>query len=466
MYRKALDEYFTLHRQEFIGDLCRLLKIESVKGAPAPHAPYGEGPAAALDEAMAMARDCGFTVTDHDRRVMTADMNDAPAGVDILAHLDVVPGGEGWTVTSPFVPVIKGDLIYGRGTSDDKGPAVAALYAMRAVKALNIPLRKNVRLILGTDEECGSSDAEWYYARNDEAPMTFSPDADFPLVNVEKGRIHGRLSAVCPAGEALPRVSAFRCGERSNVVSLTAEADVSGLTAAQAAPVAVQCERDTGVTYRLTDTARGLHVSAEGVSAHGSTPDKGNNPLTGLIELLCRLPLARDGAAECLAALRRLFPHGGHEGTALGIARKDELAGSTTVALTVLHLENGALSAEFDARLSLAATEENTAAVLRRTLSDAGFTYTCSATEPHCVPADSPLVQTLLRCYETYTGQKGEPLAMGGATYVHNLKNGVAFGCIPPGADTHMHGADEWMSIDTLLLSAKMFAQAIIDLCS
>lgn len=464
MYRKALDEYFALHRQEFTDDLCRLLKIESVKGEALPDMPYGPGPAAALDAAMSMARDYGFTVTDHDHRVVTVDMNDCPAQLDILAHLDVVPGGEGWTVTSPFAPVVKSDIIYGRGTSDDKGPAMAALYALRAVKELNIPLKKNVRLILGTDEECGSSDVAWYYAHNPEAPMTFSPDAEFPVINIEKGRIHGLLSA-CWQTSTLPCLRSLHCGERANVVSRTARATVAGFTAAEAADVASQVEQATGVAFTLQDTAAGLHVTAQGVSAHGSTPEKGNNPLTGLLTLLCRLPLA-DGSVPYLAALNRLFPHGDYYGAAAGIARKDDLAGPTTAALTVLHLENGALSGEFDVRTSLSATEENTDAVLRRALTDAGFAYQCSTTRPHHVPADSPLVQELLHCYKTYTGQKGETLAMGGATYVHDLKNGVAFGCIPPEVDTHMHGADEWMSLDTLFLSAKMFAQAIIDLCS
>src|SRR5699024_10557105 len=107
--------------------------------------------------------------------------------LDILAHLDVVPAGEGWTVTEPFEPVEKDGRLYGRGTADDKGPAVAALYALRAVKELGIPLKKRVRLILGTDEECGSSDIQHYYAVEKEAPMTFSPDGAFPVVNIEKG---------------------------------------------------------------------------------------------------------------------------------------------------------------------------------------------------------------------------------------------------------------------------------------
>ena len=137
-------------------------------------------------------------------------MNNKDAQLDILAHLDVVPAGDGWTVTKPFEPVVKDGKIYGRGTADDKGPAVAALYAMRAVNELGIPLKKNVRLILGTDEECGSSDITHYYSVEKEAPMTFSPDASFPVINIEKGRIEGNFTAEFEPSDKLPKMVSFK----------------------------------------------------------------------------------------------------------------------------------------------------------------------------------------------------------------------------------------------------------------
>ena len=93
-----------------------------------------------------------------------------------------------------FVPVVKDGKIYGRGTATIRS-GHRSLYAMRAVKELGIPVRKNVRLILGTDEECGSSDIEHYYSVEKEAPMTFSPDGEFPVVNIEKGRLPGHFTA-------------------------------------------------------------------------------------------------------------------------------------------------------------------------------------------------------------------------------------------------------------------------------
>lgn len=465
MYQKQLAAYFASHRQELVDDICRLVAIESVGGEAQPGMPYGVGPARALHTAMELAQRMGFSATDYDGYVLTVDMNDKPAQLDILAHLDVVPGGEGWTVTTPFAPVEKDGLLYGRGVADDKGPAVAALYAMRAVKELGIPPSKNVRLILGTDEERGSSDIEHYYQQNPEAPMTFSPDADFPLINIEKGRVLGRLSAQWESSELLPRILTLHCGERPNVVPQSAEAAIAGLTAAEVSPIAAEVTEQTGICFHLTDTDMGMRLLAEGIGAHASTPQQGRNALTGLLELLCRLPLQMDGAMQRLSVLHQLFPHGEFGGESAGMVCRNTLSGDTTLAFTVLHLQDNTLHGEFDSRTAISAVKESTADVLAAKLAENGITPDFECTAPHHVSAESPLVQELLHCYERYTGNKGVPLAMGGFTYVHDLKNGVAFGCTMPGFEPHMHGADECVDIDTLLLSGQMFAQAIIDLC-
>lgn len=465
MIQNQLNDYFAAHRQEMVDDICRLVRIDSVKGEPRPGMPFGAGPAAALEEALAMARDMGFAVKNWDGYVGTVDFGPGERQLDMLAHLDVVPVGNDWTVTAPFVPVEKDGMLYGRGTADDKGPAVAALYAMRAVKDLGIPLQKSVRLILGTDEESGSADIAHYYQHQEEAPMTFSPDADFPVINIEKGRAHGVFAANWEAGEALPRLVSFHAGTRANVVPGLAEAVVAGVSAELVRSAAQLVTAETGITFELTEGADGTKITAHGESAHGSLPKDGNNALTGLLTLLCRLPLTRDGAMERLHGLNELFPHGDWRGIAAGVDLHNDLSGDTTLACTVLHLEGGELRGEFDGRTAIGANQENTCDVLIDAMAKRGITLDCRHRPEHHVPADAPIVTELLKCYEQYTGRKGEPLAIGGGTYVHNLKNGVAFGCAMPGVDNHLHGADEFAIVDDLILSAQMFAQAIVDLC-
>ena len=229
MYRNEIEGFIDSHREEMIEDICTLCRINSEKMPYVEGKPYGEGPFQALQAALGMAEGYGFSIRNYDNYVGTADLNDKERQLDILAHLDVVPAGEGWTETKPFEPVVKDGKLFGRGTADDKGPAVAALYAMRAVKELGIPLNKNVRLILGTDEECGSSDIVNYYDKEEEAPMTFSPDAEFPVINIEKGRLEGHFHASFQASEAMPRLVKVEAGIKANEVPGKARADLEGL---------------------------------------------------------------------------------------------------------------------------------------------------------------------------------------------------------------------------------------------
>lgn len=467
MYRKEIEAYIDSHRKEMLDDICALCRINSEKMPYTEGKPYGEGPFRALSEALEMAEKYGFAVKNYDNYVGTADLNDGPSHLDILAHLDVVPAGEGWQVTEAFEPVEKDGKLYGRGTADDKGPAVAALYAMRCVKELGIPLKKNVRLILGTDEECGSSDIAHYYSVEKEAPMTFSPDGSFPVVNIEKGRLEGHFDASWEKSSALPALAWLDCGVKANVVPGKAKALVKGLKKKEAEEIAARTEKESGIAFTLEETAAGLEILAEGEGAHASTPQEGKNALTGLLELIARLPLAKSPQMEVLMGLLNLIPHGDTSGSALGIAMEDERSGSLTLAFSMLKVTETGLEGVFDSRCPICATEDNVLKVVKARMAQKGIVLrNDSMIPPHYVDGDSHFVKVLNQAYEEYTGLKGGCLSMGGGTYVHSLKNGVAFGASFPGTDNRMHGADEFAVIDELLASAKIFAQVIAELCS
>ena len=466
-YREKIEQYIDSHRQEMINDICALCRINSEKMSYKEGMPYGEGAYHALEAALGMAEQYGFSINNYDNYVGTADLNDKEAQLDILAHLDVVPAGEGWKETEAFEPVEKDGLLFGRGTADDKGPAVAAMYAMRAVKELKLPLKKNVRLILGTDEECGSSDIAHYYAVEKEAPMTFSPDGSYPVVNIEKGRLAGNFTAEWTPDDKLPRIESVQAGIKENVVPGKAFAIVKGLDQEVLEAAMEAVEKETGVRFRLELNDNAMELTAIGSGAHASTPAEGNNALTGLLTLLDRLEFAPCEQTKMIHNLLTLFPHGDTRGEALGVAMADELSGELTMALSMMTITEKDLSGTFDSRSPICATDENMLETIRRNMKAAGMTlHNDSMTPPHHVDGNSHFVKTLLNVYEEYTGQKGECIAMGGGTYVHSLKNGVAFGASMPGTDNRMHGADEFAVIDELLMSAKMFAQVIVELCS
>lgn len=467
MYRKEIEEFVEAHRQEMLEDICTLCRINSEKMPYKEGMPYGEGAFTALAEALSMAENYGFSITNYDNYVGTVDLNEKESQLDILAHLDVVPAGEGWKETEPFEPVVKGDKLFGRGTADDKGPAVAALYAMRAVKELGIPLKKNVRLILGTDEECGSSDIAHYYAIEKEAPMTFSPDGSYPVVNTEKGGLNGHFTASFAPSDALPKLVSVEAGIKVNVVPGKARATVQGIDVEVMEKAAEEVSGETGIRFEFDVEEDAATITAIGAGAHASKPEEGNNALTGLLVLIQRLPFAPCEQISAIGRLLELIPHGDTSGKALGIAMSDELSGDLTLAFSLLTISDRELDGTFDSRCPVCATKENVLEVAKAKMAEKGFTLlNDSMKPPHHVDEDSEFIRTLLRTYEEYTGRTGECIAIGGGTYVHELKNGVAFGAAMPETDNRMHGADEFAVIEELIVSAKMFAQVIVDLCS
>ncbi len=469
MEKTRIDAWFDRPevRQELIHWIGRLVAVESVKGDPAPGAPFGPGPKAALEEALALCAQEGFACGSYDNYVGTVDLNDRATQLHILGHLDVVAAGSGWD-TPPFSCVHQDGILYGRGVSDDKGPVCAALMAMKAVRELG-GTAKNVRLILGTDEESGSADLAYYYAREPYAPNSFTPDADFPLIHIEKGHYHPDFGAGWEAEAATPRVTSLTGGIRFNVVPPEAQATVAGLTADPALDsLCRQAEKITGATFEVEAAEGGVRFLCHGKNAHAAMPDTGINAIQALLEVLARLPLADCASTQAVNALHALFPFGDTRGEALGIAKSDEESGALTLNLALLSLDDHGFTAKFDSRFPVSSTEENCKAACEAALAQHGFSVTGDGemTPVHRVSADSPFVQTLLRCYSLYTGEPDpKPLAIGGGTYVHDIPGGVAFGCDFPGFDPRMHAANEQASVDNLLLSAKIFAQAIFEVC-
>ena len=466
MYKERIESYFADKEQMLVDAVCRLVSIDSVEGDAAPGAPFGPGPAAALDEALKLADEWGLITTNHEGYVGTADLCEGEDALHILGHLDVVAPGEGWTVTEPYKPLVEGGMIYGRGTDDDKGPVVASLLAMKAVKDLGVPLKANCRCIMGTNEESGSGDIAWYFARHPFAPATFSPDAGFPVVNTEKGNLRPLFTASWDKQEALPRLARFHGGIRFNVLPGDASAAVEGISAADMVSYARDITARTGIQFSYAAEDGLTVVRAKGTGSHAAWPEGGNNALTGLLALLCALPLADGPCKSALHALNELMPHGDYYGKALGIAQEEPVAGKLTLSFTILEVDETGLKGAFDSRVPLCATEENCLQVAKAAFEARGFTFEGAQNAAHHTPADSPFVQTLLKRYEDYTGLKGECLSTGGGTYVHDIPGGVAFGCTLPGFDTRLHGADERVRIADLMVSAKMFAHIIIDLCA
>ncbi len=462
-----IEAYFQEKEEQLVSLVTRLVRIPSVLGDPGENMPFGAGPANALREALTAAGELGLSAASYDGYVGTVDLNAQDTALHILCHLDVVEPGAGWSVTQPFAPIEKDGSLYGRGVADDKGPAAAVLLAMQCVKELQLPLKHNVRLILGTDEENGSRDIAYYYNKEPYAPCAFSPDAEFPLICTEKGRYSPTFSKQWEVSEELPRILSVSGGVQHNAVPADAEAVIEGVPMSFLMPRAQLGTRITGAQFFISPAGPGrIKISAHGKGCHASTPQEGINGITALLEMLGVLPFAESESKNTLHALLELIPHKETTGKGLGISMSDEASGELTLALTKLNFTQSGVTGLLDCRTPLCADERGCKEKAEQSFADRGFDCQGEMIPPHHVPEDSPLVQTLLQCYQQYTGREGKAQATGGGTYVHDIPGGVAFGAIMPGFDTQMHGPDEHIPVKDLITAAKIYAQAIAELCS
>ncbi|NMB68096.1 MAG: M20 family metallopeptidase [Chloroflexi bacterium] len=465
MHQEMIQRYFETCEDQMVAAITKLVSIRSVRGEAQPGLPFGKGPAEALAVALTIAGEMGFATDNVDNYVGTVDLNDRETRLGILCHLDVVAEGSGWS-TPPYTVVQKDGMLFGRGASDDKGPLVAALFALKAVKDLGIPLKYNARLILGTDEETDSADIKYYFARHAAPPYTFSPDGFFPLTNTEKGSYKTTFTKSWAVSNALPRITAVKGGEIINVIPGHAEARVEGLSATELHSYCDAAALATGVQFDLNVEHGAVRITAAGKGGHAASPQKANNALTALLSLLAALPIAESDSFSAIQQLSQLFPHGDYTGQALGIAQSDEISGPLTISFNIFEQTLEGFKGRFDSRTPLCATRENCIDVVDARFAALGIQVENKIISPHHTPCDSPFVQTLLAAYEQYTGLNGFCESTGGGTYVHDIEGGVAFGAILPGFEPYFHGADERVRVADLLTAAKIFTQVIIDLCA
>ena len=459
-----LQAYLDRNKARFTEDLRRLVEIDSVRTEAKPGMPFGEGGAKALAEAAAILAEHGYAVKNYDNFALEADLGPAPE-LMLLAHLDVVPVGDGWT-KEPFALTVEGDTVYGRGSTDDKGPAAACILAMDACRALWGEPKTGVRLVLGSGEETGSEDMRHYFSLRPTLPYTLSPDAEYPLINIEKGHFSPYFTKTAENGGE-KRLISFTGGNTQNIVPGKARAQVAGFTAAELSPYADRAAEATGASFTVEDTPNGCAVLCAGVSAHASTPEKGVNAQTALLTLLCSLPLDENETAKTLAALLKLFPHRETDGRGVGVKTADAVSGALTLNFGVLHYENGTFRCGADMRCPVCADGSGIEETFLAAVSPYGFSYVGEPklTPSHCVPEESRLVQTCLQGYEAHTGEPGKCVAIGGGTYVHDIEGGIAFGVEFPGRDYRIHGADEYADLNEMLQTAAMYADVIRELC-
>lgn len=438
-------------KDDMIASIQQNMRIESVRGESAPGAPYGEGPKAALDDVLALGEKLGFRTGQADNRVGWIEYGEGEEMVGILGHVDVVPAGDGWTHPA-FGAEIHDGVLWGRGCLDDKGPVIMAVYALKAIRDLNLPIDRRIRVLFGSDEECGSSCVKYYVENGYEMPtIGFTPDAQFPAIFCEKGTSNFLAGTkIYNKGEI--DVAYFGGGVAANVVPPVCKLIVNG-------PLKVTPEEGITVTEENGKTI----VEATGFSAHGSTPELGVNAVVKLLNAVKE----NDFGGDFQQLVNFILEEIGNEtnGKSLDILYQDEETGETTVNLGVVKYDGEEMSFTLDIRYPKNGDAEVIDDKVINRINSYNFDVLKKTNNKLLyVPKDSELVSKLVKVYEAQTGDKREPIAIGGGTYAKEFPNMVAFGPVFPGEPDVIHQPNERVAVEQLIRAAQVTAAAMYEL--
>lgn len=454
-------------KYELIRELQELIQIDSVldEEHATIEAPFGPGPQAALTWMLEKAHAQGMQIKNIDQMAGHIEIGSGDELLGILCHVDVVPAGqlEAWQYP-PFEGVVVDGKLYGRGAIDDKGPTIAAWLAMKMIHNANYPLEKRVRMIIGTDEESGFRCVDRYFEKEEMPTIGFAPDADFPLINAEKGIAVLSFHKQLQAQQEKEQLVSFKAGTRSNMVPDLAEAVVENVQKAFKEKFYEYLDKNQ---YEGTLFQQGKRyiIAVKGQSAHAMEPEKGRNAAV----LLARFLKDELTTANSLQFVRFMAEQIGsdHFGSSLNLRFSDKASGNTTINAGVVNFnrEHGG-EIVVSLRYSVTFPFEEKITMLQQAIRGSGFTVDIqSNSAPHYIPADDELVQTLERVYRSYTGDDTTPLlSTGGGTYARVLKKGVAFGSLFPNEQDVAHQANEYVVIDHLVKAAAIYAEAIVQL--
>lgn len=451
-------------QDELLAELQQLIQIPSVldeKQSSTDH-PFGPEPLKALEWMLQKGQQAGMQVKNVDQMAGHIEMGEGEELLGILGHVDVVPAGKGWTYP-PFEGHIENDRLYGRGAIDDKGPTMAAWMAMKMVKEAGIPLNKRVRLIIGTDEESGFRCVKRYFEKEEMPHIGFAPDADFPIINAEKGISTLRFTTAKVEQEE--QLQSFQAGTRTNMVPDLATAVVYGEldTIEQEFEQFTQQHQLQGSIERKDHT---IQLSLEGKSAHAMEPNDGINAGVYLAEFLKDV-VTTAGSKTFVEFISTSF-FNDSRGNAFGLNYNDEMSGDTTLNAGIISFDPAkGGTVDVSLRYSVTYDFEKQLTQCQTIMSDKGIAVdVTSNSKPHYIEESDDLIQSLSRVYERQTGEKATLLSIGGGTYARVLKKGVAFGMLFPGEKDVAHQVDEFVDIPNLIKAVAIYADAICELAS
>lgn len=467
--RKKIEAWIEAHREEFVTELQGLARIPSVsrQDLAEENAPFGPDCRKVLDYALERGRFYNFDAEDLGNGCAGAiTWGDKDNAIGIVAHLDVVPVGDGWAYPvfgATYLP--EHDCLIGRGVSDNKSAAVMGLFAMRMLREFGYPLKHGVKLFLGMSEETGMQDMQMLLDKGYKFPkLSLVPDAAFPVNFGQKGSVDGEIVADCQGN-----LIAFDSGSVRNVVPDYAECVVTlDESAVLAALEKVPEEDKCMLTVKAVEN--GTHISASGTSGHAARPAASDSAIKRLTRALTLSDMLEGSCKNAIAQLADLTQDA--FGQSEGVAYADEISGELTLVYGVAHLKDGKLTVSVDSRCSITIDQAKLESDLRADWQKRGYEVeNFEMTRPFYIPKDDSRVQALQEIYKDITGREDEPYTMGGGTYSRVVPDAISFGPGIPGTVRDLsflpaghggaHGRDEVIFMESIHTCMMIYALAL-----
>lgn len=462
-YLDSIYNYIDDNRDNIIEDLIKVCRIESVTREDSDVKPFGQSCKNVLDYMLAKGDEEGFKTTNHEYYVGSVKYDiGREKRIGILAHLDVVPAGEDWTITQPYEPLIKDGYLFGRGTGDDKSGAIAGLYIMKAFRDLNVPIRNNIEVLLGTNEETGMKDMAYYTKHYQSPEFTFVPDAGFPGAAGEFGRLRYVLTSQKKLSDDF--VDAF-AGSAFNIVPNKATVILKKNTEIKYAELPED--------FDVTETEKGIEIVAHGVTTHAAGPERGNNAIRVMTNALLKLEGLKEEDRKIIEFIDNV--NNDYYGSFLGIDNKDEVSGQTVSSGTVLKFNDGHVSLLNDCRYCVTDNGDRLEANVRAKAAEWDYDVTVEEkTYGYHLDVNGPIIQTINKVYQEFSGHTDRQILIGkGGTYAGALPNAFATGCIYtenwgekpdylPEGHGGAHQPDEFINIDNYIKGIKLLVTMVL----